>query len=134
MNYGEFKKELESVLYGDTKIPADPILIPMVMREMRAIAYLCEPLALIVTTPDFNIIRFLGVGDDDVEYYLREPVLIRDELSKIDLDKELIDALVSRVAAKISIRKKDEYLQESIGIIASFNFKILEAKDGNSSF
>ena len=134
MTFGEFKTELNSIMYDDTKVPSDDILIPKVMREMRAIAYLCEPLTLIVTSPDFKIIRDLGDGNDGVRYYLREPSLIIDNLTRVDFDKELIDALLNRVAAKISIRKKDEYMHEAIGAIAKYNFKILEAKDGNSSF
>ncbi|PHQ88765.1 MAG: hypothetical protein COB42_08140 [Sulfurimonas sp.] len=127
MNYGDFKKELASVLYGDTKIPSDDkILIPIVMRKLRSITYLCTPLALITTSPDFRIIRDLDNG-----FYLRESVLIKKDESKIDLDSELIDALVFMVASSISIQKSEIYTRLARGVIADFNFKIYEASNGN---
>jgi hypothetical protein len=130
MVYGEFKAALAAVLYVDTKIPADnAILIPMIAMELRTIAYLCKPLALVTRSPDFRIIRDLGVDKNGVHYYIRESGTIRDDLSKIDLDRELIDALLYRVAARISIRNEEKYLLEATKIISAFNFKMMEAEE-----
>lgn len=125
MTYGEFKIELESEMFADTKMPEkDEILIPLVMRAMRYIAYRTKPLTLLVKIPDFKIIRSLGNG-----WYLREPALIINENSKLDIDKELIDAVVYRVASKISIRNRESYEKEALEIMTDFNFKILEAEE-----
>ena len=124
MTYGEFKIELASEMYADTKIPSDDtVLIPLVMRAMRYVAYRTNPLSLLVQSPDFRVIKSLGNG-----WYLREPALIRDTITKLDIDKELIDAVVYRVASKITKRKKESHEASADEIMSDFNFKILEAE------
>ncbi len=127
MNYGEFKVELEGVLFNDVGIPTEK-LIPIVMQELRKIAYLCIPLALVVKSPDFRIIRDLGDG-----FYLKESNLIRDNNSKIDLDKELVDALLNMVASRLTNREREFYKDEAQKVIADFNWKMLEAKNNGST-
>ena len=111
-------------MIGDTKVPSDSVLKPLLEEAMLYIANNAHVLGLVTRSKDFTLLRKLNDG-----YYMRRPTMPSSDGETLDMDHELCFAVANIVAAHLSKRKTEFFMLEAEEIVNQYNFKVYNASD-----
>jgi len=122
MNYKTFKAQLSLVTKKDVKIvrdEEDEALKVLVKRAIEDVADWTLPLTLVSSNISDEIHIHIGNG-----LLIRKPKKITDDDSLIDIDEDLVLAVIYNVAKILGSRDyKKDYISEESKIITSYNTK-----------
>lgn len=127
MNYLTFRDLLKGVMGGNKTLPSIEFLIPLVEQSLEEVARKTEPLLLITNNKEEKILKIIGNN-----LFLKQPKKIIDEYSIIEIDNDLIYAVINLTASKFSTDTSvAKYRQESNKIMSDYNWNRFESfKDG----
>ncbi len=129
MNYSAFRDLLKGVMGGNKALLSIESLIPLVEQSLEEVARKTEPLLLITCNKEEKILKIIGNN-----LFLKQPKKITDENSIIEIDDDLIYAVINLTASKFSIDTSiAKYKQESNKIMSDYNWNRFESfRDANN--
>jgi hypothetical protein len=101
MTYGAFKEALRAITQGDSVLPADSALKPLIKSAIEEVAMISPPLKLV--TSDYRDLNGESpVVALDSSLYVRAPITPQSDSDEIDIDEDLALAIAHFVAAKLA--------------------------------
>lgn len=117
MTLAELRSKADSIKIGGRVLPANLSVFQEAI--FATITQLCSPLNLLIPYRDKDLLTFVGEDDEckNTKWYLRKPIIAKEDSEYIDIDSRLDMAFVYLLAAYVaadSDRVRFEQLAERI--------------------
>jgi len=129
MLYGKFKKSVAGVLRGDNskaeEMLTDDTYLSMAIRD---VSMRCVPLALLglwneTKTDVFRRVHSEYNSESEVydSFYIRDAVVSVDDTLTVDIEEELMQAVIFFACSYLSNKKQEDYVKRAEDVISFFN-------------
>ncbi len=119
MKYVDFRTQLELIMGGDKIVPAFDKIKSIIHECTKQIAVSCKPFILLSTSIEDKKLQSINK-----ELFVREPLYPTTENHNIDIDEELIYAVIYMVASKIChVKNKIIYKNEYKELVNNYQWE-----------
>jgi hypothetical protein len=129
MLYGDLRKSVSGLLRGDNS-KADEMLndATYISMAIRDVSIRCVPLALLerwdeTKTDVFRRVHSVFNQEDDAydDFYIRLPIISIEEDGVVEIEEELIQAIIFFMCSYLSNKKQEDYVKRAEDVISMFN-------------